>query len=164
MLMRVSMWRQVSVKDGFTVDADHVVMATSSPIHHNLTVHSRQEPFRTYLVGLRIPKVECDSGLTNGMLGVMTNGMIMSMPVITYPLEPSAKNGAAIELLQDQATGRMAGGQKESRQRGMGPEQCWASETAGSAGSDELACWALLRCRRASSKGSTGTRTSPTTM
>jgi hypothetical protein len=48
---------QVSVKEGFTVDADHVVMATSSPVHHNLTVHSRQEPFRTYLVGMRIPKV-----------------------------------------------------------------------------------------------------------
>ena len=48
---------QVSVKDGFTVDADHVVLATRSPVHHNLIVHSRQEPFHTYIVGLKVPKV-----------------------------------------------------------------------------------------------------------
>ena len=48
---------QVHVKEGFKVDADHVVMATRSPVHHNLIVHSRQEPFKTYIVALKVPKV-----------------------------------------------------------------------------------------------------------
>lgn len=39
------------------MEADNVVLATNSPIHHNLAVHSRQEPYRSYVVGLRIPDV-----------------------------------------------------------------------------------------------------------
>ena len=37
--------------------ADDVVLATASPIHHNLTVHSRQNPYRTFMIALTIPKV-----------------------------------------------------------------------------------------------------------
>lgn len=35
-----------------------MVLATNSPIHHNLAIHSRQEPYRSYVVGLRIPEVD----------------------------------------------------------------------------------------------------------
>lgn len=48
---------QVKTNTGHTVTAENVVLATNSPIHHNLAVHSRQEPYRSYVVGLRIPKV-----------------------------------------------------------------------------------------------------------
>jgi hypothetical protein len=63
--------RQVSTANGFTVEADNVVLATNSPIHHNLAVHSRQEPYRSYVVGLRIPEacsqlhVTCASVVVN---------------------------------------------------------------------------------------------------
>lgn len=48
---------QITITDGFTVEAPNVVLATNSPIHHNLAIHSRQEPYRSYVVGLRIPEV-----------------------------------------------------------------------------------------------------------
>ena len=37
--------------------AQNVVLATATPIHHNLTVHSRQNPYRTFMVALTIPEV-----------------------------------------------------------------------------------------------------------
>lgn len=37
---------QVSTTDGFTVEAPNVVLATNSPIHHNVLVHSRQKPWK----------------------------------------------------------------------------------------------------------------------
>ncbi|EIE23568.1 DAO-domain-containing protein [Coccomyxa subellipsoidea C-169] len=47
---------KVTTTDDFTVEAPNVVLATNSPIHHNLAIHSRQEPYRSYVVGLRIPE------------------------------------------------------------------------------------------------------------
>ena len=48
---------QVSIREGHSVHADDVVLATATPIHHNLTVHSRQNPYRTFMIALTIPKV-----------------------------------------------------------------------------------------------------------
>lgn len=42
---------------GASVTADSIVLATSSPIHRNLAVHSRQNAYRTYIIGLRVPEV-----------------------------------------------------------------------------------------------------------
>lgn len=58
---------QVKTQDG-SVEADNVVLATNSPIHHNLAVHSRQEPYRSYVVGLRIPDVRPPSVLLPTLL------------------------------------------------------------------------------------------------
>jgi glycine/D-amino acid oxidase-like deaminating enzyme/nitrite reductase/ring-hydroxylating ferredoxin subunit len=39
---------------GKTVSADAIVVATNTPINDNLTIHSRQRPYRTYAIGARI--------------------------------------------------------------------------------------------------------------
>ena len=46
----------VVTQGGARVRCDHVVLATNSPINLNLAVHSRQSPYRTYVVGLVIPR------------------------------------------------------------------------------------------------------------
>jgi len=48
----------VSTKDGSaSVEAQGaVVLATNSPLNHNLLVHARQEASRTYVVCLKLPK------------------------------------------------------------------------------------------------------------
>ena len=48
---------QVKTKDGHEVGTPNIVLATSSPLHRNLGIHSRQHPYRTYCVGLQIPEV-----------------------------------------------------------------------------------------------------------
>ena len=45
--------------DGYTVKAkDAVVLATGSPINHNLALHPRQHPSRSYVLGFEVPKVQ----------------------------------------------------------------------------------------------------------
>ena len=44
--LQVALFVQVSTADGFTVEAPNVVLATNSPIHHNVLVHSRQKPWK----------------------------------------------------------------------------------------------------------------------
>jgi glycine/D-amino acid oxidase-like deaminating enzyme len=46
----------VVTEGGARVRCDHVVLATNSPINLNLAVHSRQSPYRSYVVGLVIPR------------------------------------------------------------------------------------------------------------
>ncbi len=46
----------VTTKDGHTVRADSVVIATNAPINDNFAIYTRQAPYRTYVVGLKIPK------------------------------------------------------------------------------------------------------------
>eukprot|EP00850_Spirogloea_muscicola_P004665 SM000020S06015 [mRNA] locus=s20:411811:415246:+ [translate_table: standard] len=46
----------VTTEDGFRVDAKDVVLATNSPINHNLAIHARQAAYRSYVVGLRVAK------------------------------------------------------------------------------------------------------------
>ena len=48
---------QVKTRDGFVVTAPNVVLATNPPIHHNMTIHARLNPQRTYAVGLKMPEV-----------------------------------------------------------------------------------------------------------
>ena len=47
---------QVTTEDGVTVTARAVVLATHSPINHNLTIHARQVAHRTYVLGFKITK------------------------------------------------------------------------------------------------------------
>lgn len=43
--------------DGLRINASEaIVLASHSPIHQNLAIHSRQEPDRTYVVGLEVPE------------------------------------------------------------------------------------------------------------
>ncbi|AGH94570.1 FAD-dependent oxidoreductase [Pseudobdellovibrio exovorus] len=46
----------VFTRQGFRVTADSVVMATHSPINDLFGLHTKQAPFRTYVLGLEVPK------------------------------------------------------------------------------------------------------------
>ncbi|CAK9217581.1 unnamed protein product [Sphagnum troendelagicum] len=47
---------QVITADGIVVTAGAVVMATNSPLNHNLAIHAQQTPDHSYVVGLKLPK------------------------------------------------------------------------------------------------------------
>ena len=42
--------------NGFTVKAKEIVVATNTPINDLVTMHTKQWPYRTYVIGLKIPK------------------------------------------------------------------------------------------------------------
>lgn len=45
-----------AVCNGYKVDATNIVVATNSPVNDMVTMHTKQSPFRTYVIGARIPK------------------------------------------------------------------------------------------------------------
>lgn len=47
---------RVETNQGFTISADHIVVATNSPVNDLVTMHTKQAPYRTYVIGARIPK------------------------------------------------------------------------------------------------------------
>ncbi|KAI5079297.1 hypothetical protein GOP47_0004776 [Adiantum capillus-veneris] len=47
---------KVTTEDGVTVTAESVVLATLSPLNHNLAIHARQEAQRTYVLGFKVKK------------------------------------------------------------------------------------------------------------
>jgi Rieske Fe-S protein len=44
------------VANGFEVKADHIVVATNSPINDIVTMHTKQFAYRTYVIAAKIPK------------------------------------------------------------------------------------------------------------
>ncbi len=42
--------------NGFVVAAEHVVVATHTPVNNMVTMHTKQFPYRTYVIGALIPK------------------------------------------------------------------------------------------------------------
>jgi glycine/D-amino acid oxidase-like deaminating enzyme/nitrite reductase/ring-hydroxylating ferredoxin subunit len=44
------------VTNGRVVKARHIVVATNSPVNDRFAMHTKQEPFRTYVVAARVPK------------------------------------------------------------------------------------------------------------
>jgi len=49
--------------DGFVVEANHVVVATNTPINNLFTIHTKQHPYRTYVIGGLIEKNTLRPGL-----------------------------------------------------------------------------------------------------
>ncbi len=47
---------QVTVKDGPTIVADEIVVATNTPVHSRLAMHAKQAAYRTFVIGLAIPR------------------------------------------------------------------------------------------------------------
>ena len=55
---------RVQVKgEGFTVNAGAAVVATNPPIHDRLAIHTKQAPFRTFVIAARIPAATIPAGL-----------------------------------------------------------------------------------------------------
>lgn len=46
----------VRTAEGQTIRASQIVVATNSPINDRVVIHSKQAPYRTYVVGLKVPK------------------------------------------------------------------------------------------------------------
>jgi glycine/D-amino acid oxidase-like deaminating enzyme/nitrite reductase/ring-hydroxylating ferredoxin subunit len=42
--------------NGFQVLANHIVVATNTPVNDVLTMHTKQWPYRTYVIGAKVPK------------------------------------------------------------------------------------------------------------
>ena len=42
--------------NGYTVKANHIVVATNTPINDIVTMHTKQWPYRTYVIAAKIPK------------------------------------------------------------------------------------------------------------
>jgi len=46
---------RAETEKGHVVSAGAIVVATNSPTHDNLTIHSKQSPYRTYVIGAEVP-------------------------------------------------------------------------------------------------------------
>ncbi len=47
---------KVILSDGKVITADKIIVATNSPINDRFAIHTKQAPYRTYVVGAQIPK------------------------------------------------------------------------------------------------------------
>lgn len=54
---------KVTTSKGFTVTAEHIVVATNTPINNMVVMHTKQAPYRSYAIGARIPKDSVGKGL-----------------------------------------------------------------------------------------------------
>jgi glycine/D-amino acid oxidase-like deaminating enzyme/nitrite reductase/ring-hydroxylating ferredoxin subunit len=54
---------QVKTSDKHTVTADAVVFTTNSPVNDWVTMHTKQAPYRTYVIAVRVPKGAVAPGL-----------------------------------------------------------------------------------------------------
>lgn len=42
--------------NGYTVKANHIVVATNTPVNNRVTIHTKQHPYRTYVIAAAVPK------------------------------------------------------------------------------------------------------------
>jgi glycine/D-amino acid oxidase-like deaminating enzyme/nitrite reductase/ring-hydroxylating ferredoxin subunit len=47
---------RIKTSDGFTVSARAAVVATNTPVNDLVAIHTKQAPYRTYVIGARVPK------------------------------------------------------------------------------------------------------------
>ena len=48
--------KEGATANGFAVQANHIVVATNTPVNDWVTMHTKQWPYRTYVIGAKIPK------------------------------------------------------------------------------------------------------------
>lgn len=53
----------VTTNEGFTVKANALVIATNTPINDRVIIHTKQAAYRTYVIGVSVPKDSIPSGL-----------------------------------------------------------------------------------------------------
>jgi len=54
---------KVKTRSGPTITAEHVVVATNTPMNNRFTIHTKQAPYRTYILGFEIQKGAIPKGL-----------------------------------------------------------------------------------------------------
>jgi glycine/D-amino acid oxidase-like deaminating enzyme/nitrite reductase/ring-hydroxylating ferredoxin subunit len=45
-----------AICNGYKVNASHIVVATNTPVNDFITMHTKQFPYRTYVIGAKVPK------------------------------------------------------------------------------------------------------------
>jgi glycine/D-amino acid oxidase-like deaminating enzyme/nitrite reductase/ring-hydroxylating ferredoxin subunit len=53
----------VITESGYKIKANHVVVATNSPVNNKYVMHLKQSPYRTYVIGATVPKNEIPKAL-----------------------------------------------------------------------------------------------------
>jgi Rieske Fe-S protein len=46
----------VETSSGYTITADSIVVATNTPVNDRVTIHTKQAPYLTYVIGARVPR------------------------------------------------------------------------------------------------------------
>lgn len=54
---------RATTKDGKSVTANHLVVCTNSPVNDFVTMHTKQAPYRTYVIGVKVPLNSVPSAL-----------------------------------------------------------------------------------------------------
>jgi glycine/D-amino acid oxidase-like deaminating enzyme/nitrite reductase/ring-hydroxylating ferredoxin subunit len=54
---------RVTTSDGFVIAADHVVVATNTPVNDWVILHTKQAAYRTFVIGARVPRGSVPRGL-----------------------------------------------------------------------------------------------------
>ncbi len=54
---------RVLTTSGYSISAGHVVVATNTPVNDLIAIHTKQAAYRTYVIGIRIPKGTLPRGL-----------------------------------------------------------------------------------------------------
>ncbi|MGK2963622.1 MAG: FAD-dependent oxidoreductase [Gemmatimonadaceae bacterium] len=54
---------RVTTSDGFVISADHVVVATNTPVNDWVILHTKQSAYRTFVIGGRVPRGSVPRGL-----------------------------------------------------------------------------------------------------
>jgi glycine/D-amino acid oxidase-like deaminating enzyme/nitrite reductase/ring-hydroxylating ferredoxin subunit len=47
---------EITTSEGFKVKAKHIVVATNTPVNNVVAMHTKQAPYRTYVIGAKVPK------------------------------------------------------------------------------------------------------------
>lgn len=47
---------RVETSDGFIINADAIVIATNTPVNDRVAIHTKQAPYRTYVIGARVAR------------------------------------------------------------------------------------------------------------
>src|ERR1051325_10888991 len=47
---------RVTTTSGYTITCDSIVVATNSPVNDRMVIHTKQAPYTTYVIGVRVPK------------------------------------------------------------------------------------------------------------
>jgi len=91
---------QVTTREGFTVTADALVIATNSPINDRVFTHLKQAPYQTYVIAARVPSNSVAKGLYWDTLD----------PYHYIRLQPMQSDGQTYDLLivggEDHKTGQ----------------------------------------------------------
>jgi glycine/D-amino acid oxidase-like deaminating enzyme/nitrite reductase/ring-hydroxylating ferredoxin subunit len=47
---------RVETSDGYLINASAIVVATNTPVNDRVVIHTKQSPYRTYVIGIQVPK------------------------------------------------------------------------------------------------------------